>query len=149
VPAAVAGADLRGACSLGTPAARTQAGDAAPAGGRHRRGRSIGELDVAADLRRRRLPEPDRQVVRKRPSGTQYLDCEFPGYELVLEVDGAGHAQPGQRLADLLRDITEVAGGRTVIRLPLEIYYLDREAVLDRLEQVFRGRGWTGDSRAA
>ncbi|MCW2573075.1 MAG: hypothetical protein JWO88_3133 [Frankiales bacterium] len=110
---------------------------------------SLGELDVAADLRRRRLPEPDRQVVRKRPSGTQYLDCEFPGYELVLEVDGAGHVQPGQRLADLLRDITEVAGGKTVIRLPLEIYYLDREAVLDRLEQVFRGRGWAVDNHAA
>lgn len=115
------------------------------AGGVH----SLGELDVAADLRRRGLPEPQRQAVRKRPSGTEYLDCEFPAYELVLEVDGAGHAQPGQRLADLLRDLTEVAGGKTVIRLPLEIYYLDREAVLDRIEQVFLGRGWARDQSAA
>jgi very-short-patch-repair endonuclease len=111
---------------------------AAAAGGVH----SLGELDVAEDLRRRGLPEPDRQVVRRRESGTQYLDCEFSAYDVVLEIDGAGHAEPSQRLADLLRDLTEVAGGRLVIRLPLEIYYLDRDAVLDRLEAVFAARGW-------
>jgi hypothetical protein len=111
---------------------------AAAAGGVH----SLGELDVAEDLRRRGLPEPDRQALRRRDSGTQYLDCDFPAYEMVLEIDGAGHAEPSQRLSDLLRDITEVAGGRFVIRLPLEIYYLDREAVLDRLEAVFAARGW-------
>ena len=111
---------------------------AAAAGGVH----SLGELDVAEDLRRRGLPEPDQQVVRRRESGTQYLDCEFAAYDVVLEIDGAGHAEPSQRLADLLRDLTEVAGGRLAIRLPLEIYYLDREAVLDRLEGVFAARGW-------
>lgn len=110
---------------------------------------SLGELDVAKDLRRRGLPEPDRQAVRRRPSGTEYLDCEFPDYGLVLEVDGAGHAEPGQRLADLLRDLTETAGGKTVLRLPLEIYHLDREAVLDRVEQVFMARGWKRADTAA
>jgi very-short-patch-repair endonuclease len=115
------------------------------AGGVH----SLGELDVAGDLRRRGLPEPDRQVVRRRPSGTEYLDCEFVAYDVVLEVDGAGHVQPEQRLADLLRDLSEVAGGKTVIRLPLEIYSLDREAVLDRIEELFVSRGWIGSRNAA
>jgi len=115
------------------------------AGGVH----SLGELDVAADFRRRGLPEPDRQVVRKRASGTQYLDCELAQYALVLEIDGAGHADPGQRLSDLLRDLAEVAGGRTAIRIPLELYYLDRERVLDHLESVLRSRGWTGAAQAA
>jgi hypothetical protein len=110
----------------------------AAAGGVH----SLGELDVGSDLRRRGLPEPDRQVVRRRASGTEYLDCDFPAYDVVLEIDGAGHADPGQRLSDLLRDLAEVAGGKAAIRLPLEIYYLDREAVLDRLEAVFASRGW-------
>ena len=110
----------------------------AAAGGVH----SLGELDVAEDLRRRGLPEPDRQAIRRRESGTQYLDCDFPAYDLVMEIDGAGHTEPAQRLSDLLRDLTEVAGGRLVIRLPLETYYLDREAVLDRLEAVFAARGW-------
>ncbi|GAC1440562.1 MAG: hypothetical protein NVS3B26_10060 [Mycobacteriales bacterium] len=111
---------------------------AAAASGVH----SLGELDVAEDLRRRGLPEPDRQAIRRRESGTQYLDCDFPAHAVVLEIDGAGHAGPSQRLSDLLRDLTEAAGGRFVIRLPLEIYYLDREAVLERLEAVFAGRGW-------
>jgi very-short-patch-repair endonuclease len=115
------------------------------AGGVH----SLGELDVAGDLRRRGLPEPDRQVVRRRPSGTEYLDCEFTTYGVVLEIDGAGHAAPAQRLSDLLRDLTEIAGGRTVVRLPLEIYRLDQEAVLDRLEGVFGSRGWTRAASAA
>jgi hypothetical protein len=111
---------------------------AAAAGGVH----SLGELDVGADLRRRGMPQPDRQTVRRRASGTEYLDCDFPAYDVVLEIDGAGHADPGQKLSDLLRDLTEVAGGKAAIRLPLEIYYLDREAVLDRLEAVFASRGW-------
>lgn len=118
---------------------------AAAAGGVH----SLGELDVAGDLRRRGLPEPSRQAVRRRPSGTEYLDCDFPTYELVLEIDGAGHAEPAQKLADLVRDLTEMTGGRVVVRLPLEIYYLDREAVLDALEALFASRGWVGSGRAA
>lgn len=117
---------------------------AAAAGGVH----SLGELDVAADLRRRGLPEPDRQSVRRRESGTQYLDCDFPAYDVVLEIDGAGHADPGQKLSDLLRDLNEVAGGNAAIRIPLEIYYLDREAVLDRLEAVLAARGWVRDRAA-
>jgi very-short-patch-repair endonuclease len=110
---------------------------------------SLGELDVASDLRRRGLPEPERQVLRRRPSGSEYLDCDFPTYAVVLEIDGAGHAAPSQRLADLLRDLTEIAGGRAVIRLPLEIYRLDQEAVLDRLEDVFGARGWIRPASAA
>lgn len=117
---------------------------AAAAGGVH----SLGELDVAADLRRRGLPEPDRQTVRRRESGTQYLDCDFPAYDLVLEIDGAGHVDPGQKLADLLRDLAEVAGGKAAIRIPLDMYYLDREAVLDRLEAVFAARGWVSGQAA-
>jgi very-short-patch-repair endonuclease len=116
----------------------------AAAGGVH----SLGELDVAGDLRSRGLPEPDRQAMRQRASGKEYLDCDFAPYALVLEIDGAGHADPGQRLSDLLRDLTEVAGGKVAIRIPLEIYYLDRDAVLDRLEAVFAARGWVRSEAA-
>lgn len=109
------------------------------AGGVH----SLGELDVAEDFRRRGFPEPDRQVVRQRPSGTQYLDCELPAYDVVLEIDGAGHGDPRQRLSDLLRDLTETAAGKTVLRIPLEAYWLDRESVLDRIADILASRGWT------
>jgi very-short-patch-repair endonuclease len=110
---------------------------------------SLGELDVAEDFRRRGLPEPDRQVVRRRPSGTQYLDCELSSYGLVFEIDGLGHDEPLQRLSDLLRDLTETAGGKTVVRIPLELYGIDRERILDHIEQLLVARGWVRPATAA
>jgi very-short-patch-repair endonuclease len=104
--------------------------------------RSLGELDVAGDFRRRGLPEPDRQVLRRRPSGTEYLDCVFDAYQVSLEIDGAGHDDPLQRLSDLLRDIRTAAHGHTAVRLPLATYRLGRESVLDAVEDLLRSRGW-------
>lgn len=104
--------------------------------------RSLGELDVATGLRRRGLPEPARQVVRTRPSGTQYLDAEWPRYGVVLEVDGVQHDLPAARLADLLRDLALAGEERTVVRVPLVVWRLDQEVVLDGLEELLRRRGW-------
>lgn len=104
--------------------------------------RSMGELDVAVELRRRGLPEPDRQVVRHRPDGREYLDCRFEAYDLTLEIDGSQHDDPQHRLADLLRDLTQAGEGSTVLRIPLVAWRLGREQILDRLETVFVARGW-------
>jgi very-short-patch-repair endonuclease len=105
--------------------------------------RSLGELDVARAMRRRGLPEPSRQSLRRRPSGREYLDAEFDEQRLVLEVDGSQHDLPDQRLVDLLRDFAITAEGRTTLRIPLEAWRLDEEAVLDALEAVFASRGWS------
>ena len=104
--------------------------------------RSLGELDVDRRMAARGLPEPVRQSVRRRPSGLQYLDAEFPAYALCLEVDGRQHNEPLQVLSDTLRDLDLGAEGRTVVRLPLTAWYLDTEAVLDALERLFVARGW-------
>jgi very-short-patch-repair endonuclease len=104
--------------------------------------RSLGELDVALAMRRRGLPEPDRQAVRRRPSGTVYLDCRFGTHALTLEIDGGQHDDPEHRLADLLRDLDQVSDGDTVLRIPLVAWRLGAEQVLDRLAEVFRSRGW-------
>ena len=104
--------------------------------------RSLGELDVARAMRRRGLPQPTRQAVRRRPSGTQYLDADFPDYGITIEIDGAQHDLPGARLADLLRDLDLATDGRTIVRLPLVAWRLDEAAVLDALERLFASRGW-------
>ena len=103
---------------------------------------SLGELDVAHDFRRRGFPEPDRQTIRRRSSGTEYLDCRLTSYGLVFEIDGAGHDEAQQELSDLLRDIAVAADGDTCIRIPLALYRLAREQVLDHLEQLLVARGW-------
>lgn len=107
---------------------------------------SLNELDVAVALRRRGLPEPVRQSVRRRPSGSWYLDAEFPEYDLALEVDGKGHDDPTQRLKDLVRDLGLLAAGDSTIRIPVVAWRLDEEAVLDGLEAVFRARGWVAQA---
>lgn len=104
--------------------------------------RSLGELDVARAMRERGLPEPYRQVLRRRPSGREYLDADFPAYQVSLEVDGAQHDAPDARLSDLIRDIGLATDGRTVVRVPLVAWRLDRAAVLDALEELFASRGW-------
>ncbi len=103
---------------------------------------SLGELDVSAALRRRGLPEPVRQALRRRSTGVQYLDLDFPEHELTIEVDGSGHDLPDQRLQDLLRDVDLGIEGRTVIRIPLVAWRIGEAQVLDALERLFRARGW-------
>lgn len=97
---------------------------------------------MVAGLRERGLPEPTQQAIRARASGRQYLDADVEGYALTLELDGAHHDLPAHRLADLLRDLGLVVEGRTVLRLAMIAWWLDREAVLDALEAVFVTRGW-------
>lgn len=104
--------------------------------------RSLGELDVARAMRTRGLPEPARQAMRRRPSGTQYLDADFPDHDVTLEVDGVQHDLPDQRLADLVRDVVLATEGRTVVRIPLVAWRLDEDAVLEALEGLFVSRGW-------
>ena len=102
--------------------------------------RSLGELDVAGAMRRRGLPEPERQSLRRRPSGTEYFDADFPAYGVSLEVDGVQHAEPWQQLADLVRDTRPGAEGRTTVRISLVAWRLDQERVLDALEERFTAR---------
>lgn len=111
--------------------------------------RSLGELDVGLAMRARGLPEPDRQVMRRRPSGTDFLDADFDAHEITLEIDGWQHEEPAQRLKDTLRDIASSTQGRTVVRLPLVAWRWDEEAVLDALEDLFRSRGWVPRPLAA
>jgi hypothetical protein len=110
---------------------------------------SLHELDVGAAMRRRGLPEPSRQAIRRREDGTEYLDNDFPEFELVLEVDGIQHNEAIAKLDDFVRDINEIVGGRSVMRLSSLAWALDQEKVLDALEKVFRAKGWRPDAEAA
>lgn len=103
---------------------------------------SLNELDVAVAMRSRGLPEPTRQQLRQRPAGRQYLDADFPDYEITLEIDGPQHDEPQARLDDLVRDVGLAADGRTVIRIPMVAWRVGQARVLDALEELFAARGW-------
>jgi very-short-patch-repair endonuclease len=81
--------------------------------------RALGELDVAAECRRRGLPEPARQVLRRDGHGRYYLDLYWPEHRLVVEVDGIHHAWAENVVGDALRQNALVLDGDTVLRLPL------------------------------
>ena len=81
--------------------------------------RSLGEIDVGRECRRRGLPEPERQVLRKDRRGRYYLDLYWPDHRLVVEVDGIHHAWAENVVGDALRQNSLALSGDTVLRLPL------------------------------
>ena len=79
---------------------------------------SLGELDFARLCRRRGLPEPSRQAVRRGPRGRIYLDVRWDN-GLVVEIDGAQHREGLNVTADnLSRNAVTLANDR-VLRIDL------------------------------
>lgn len=81
--------------------------------------RALGELDVGRELRRRGLPEPARQALRKDKRGRYYLDLYWPDLKLVVEIDGIHHAWTENIVGDALRQNSLAIAGDTVLRVPL------------------------------
>jgi very-short-patch-repair endonuclease len=81
--------------------------------------RSLGELDVARECRRRGLPEPSRQVLRRAKNGTYYLDVYWKPWKLVVEIDGIQHSWADKVVGDAIRQNALVLEGDKVLRLPL------------------------------
>jgi very-short-patch-repair endonuclease len=105
--------------------------------------RSLGELDVARELRRRGLPEPDRQVLRKDKKNRYYLDLYWDDYGLVVEIDGIHHAWVNNIVGDALRQNSLVISGETVLRLPLLGLRLQPDDFFDQIEEALVALGWT------
>jgi very-short-patch-repair endonuclease len=104
--------------------------------------RSVGELDFARECRRRGLPEPDRQVVRRGKDGRYYLDVCWDDFGLVVEIDGIHHSWATSVVPDALRQ-NEVALGRaTVLRLPLLGLRVAADEFFDQVERGLRAGGW-------
>jgi very-short-patch-repair endonuclease len=104
--------------------------------------RSLGELDVARELRRRGLPEPDRQVLRKDDKNRYYLDLYWADYGLVVEIDGIHHAWVQNIVGDALRQNSLVIAGDVVLRLPLLGLRLQPDDFFDQIEEALVARGW-------
>ncbi len=103
--------------------------------------RSLGEVDVARELRKRGLPAPTRQAVRKDRRGRYFLDLYWPEWRLVVEVDGIHHSWAENVVSDALRQNTLAIAGDTVLRLPLLGLRLRPDDFFEQIEAALRANG--------
>jgi very-short-patch-repair endonuclease len=109
--------------------------------------RSLGELDVARECRRRGLPEPSRQVLRKGRNGTYYLDVYWDDWHVVVEIDGIQHILAPQVVADALRQNDISLQDDLVLRLPLLGLRVAPDEFFAQIEQALTSKGWSGRGR--
>lgn len=104
--------------------------------------RSLGEIDIGRELRRRGLPPPSRQVLRRDDRGRYYLDLYWPDCALVVEIDGIHHSWAENVVGDALRQNSLALDGDTVLRLPLLGLRLRPDAFFAQIERGLRDGGW-------
>lgn len=105
---------------------------------------SIGELDFVAMCRTRGLPEPSRQVRRRTPQGTIYLDVYWEAFGVGVEVNGVGHSILTKVLSDELRLIDTQLRGETAVQVSVLTLRIEPEPFFERLRRLLRSRGWPG-----
>lgn len=103
---------------------------------------SLGELDFARICRRRGLPSPDRQRLRRVSSGRAYLDAEWVAYGLVVEIDGVQHAAIPAQVPDALRQNDIALDGTTVLRIPVLGLRTTEDQFMDQVRQGLVDGGW-------
>jgi hypothetical protein len=103
--------------------------------------RSLGELDVARECRRRGLPEPTRQSLRCVAGRRYYLDVYWEDWNLVVEIDGIHHTWAENVVGDALRQNSLAIEGATVLRLPLLGLRAQPDAFFAQIEQALVAAG--------
>lgn len=104
--------------------------------------RSLGELDFARECRRRGLPEPSRQVVRKGRHGRYYLDVFWDEWRVAVEIDGIQHAWAQNVVQDALRHNDVTLGDCRVLRLPLLGLRVAADEFFAQIDTALRTAGW-------
>jgi very-short-patch-repair endonuclease len=100
-------------------------------------------------VRRHGLPEPTRQVMRKRGDGRAFLDVVWQEYGVHVEIDGLAHLEVGQWTDDLDRaNELEIAKAERRLRFPGHLL-IEREArVVDQLVRALTAGGWADSGSA-
>jgi hypothetical protein len=105
-------------------------------GGSH----ALSEIDFVRLCRRFGLPEPDRQTLRREPSGRRrYLDATWrrrDGRLVAAEVDGAAHLSAQRWYDDQLRQNEIALADALVLRFPSMLVRTRPEVVTDQLRRA-------------
>lgn len=105
--------------------------------------RSMGELDFAKSCRKRGLPPPTRQAVRRTQDGRVYLDVYWDQFGVVVEIEGVHHLMPGIAVADSLRQNRLTIDNDRVLRIPVLGLRIAEDQFLDQVEELLRRHGWS------
>ena len=101
---------------------------------------ALSELDfITKVVRAHRLPTPNAQVVTRDARGRRrYIDVIWEKSKVVVEIDGAQHAEPMQRWDDYERDIDLQMDGYRVLRFPAWIVRKHPELVAAKIRKALR-----------
>jgi very-short-patch-repair endonuclease len=105
--------------------------------------RALGEAEFRRMCRRRGLPDPSRQVVRKGRNGTYYLDAVWDEWGVVVEIDGIHHAWAQNLVADALRQNDVMLANARVLRLPLLGLRIAPDEFFAQIGDALRQAGWS------
>jgi very-short-patch-repair endonuclease len=105
---------------------------------------SVNELDFIRMCRERGIPEPNRQVRRRGPSGRYVLDAYFDSYRLVVEIQGAGHLVLDRVITDEVRLLNLASDGDTMVPVSSLTLRTHPEPFFEALARLLARRGWTG-----
>lgn len=107
---------------------------------------ALSELDFTRQVvRRHRLPEPSRQVSRRDERGRRrWIDVTWDQWKIIVEIDGAQHADPLQRWDDMERDNGLEIGGYHTLRFPAWLVRNDPEHVAREILSALRRNGYRG-----
>jgi very-short-patch-repair endonuclease len=103
---------------------------------------ALSELDFAKLCRRRGLPEPSRQVVRRGPRGRVYLDVYWDDFKVVIEIEGVHHDAPENSIDDCLRQNSLTISRESVLRIPVLGLRTCPAPFMDQVEQALIAAGW-------
>ena len=111
------------------------------AGGAH----ALSELDFTRMLRRRRLPDPDRQAQRLDARGRRrWLDAVWEAARLIVEVDGSHHMGVAQYWSDMDRDNDFTLSRYRVLRFPAFVVRYNPGYVAGQIRDALRQAGLAG-----
>jgi very-short-patch-repair endonuclease len=100
---------------------------------------ALSELDLAALIRRYRIPEPDRQASRRDRHGRRrWLDAVWEAARLIVEVDGFWHTEAGAWWADMQRDNEFTVSGYRVLRFPAFAVRTEPDRVAQQILDALR-----------
>lgn len=102
---------------------------------------SLGELDFARLCRRHQIPLPQRQLRRRGPHGTYYLDAVWDDARLIVEIDGAHHYIGDNPTRDALRQNDLSLSNYTVLRVPLLALRSDPGPFITQIRRHLNGLG--------